>query len=88
MESVTAPLGNAENSRWYEERIIVPPIPETQFSPEVWNIACEALRKNRVLKFEYRSTWNSGFTPRRLRPYQLLFDNGAWYLYAYSILAG
>jgi len=85
MESVTAPLADGGNSRWYEERIIVPPIPAVQFSPEVWNAACEALRKNRVLKFNYRSTWNSGYTPRRVRPYQLLFDNGAWYLYAHSI---
>jgi predicted DNA-binding transcriptional regulator YafY len=84
MESVTAPLGNAENSRWYEERVIVPPIPAVQFSTEVWNIVCEALQKNRILKFDYRSTWNSGYTPRTVHPYQLLFDNGAWYLYAYS----
>jgi predicted DNA-binding transcriptional regulator YafY len=84
MESVTAPLTDGENPRWYEERVIVPPVPAVQFSPEVWNAVCEALRKNRVLKFEYRSTWKSGYTPRRVRPYQLLFDNGAWYLYAYS----
>jgi predicted DNA-binding transcriptional regulator YafY len=84
MESVTSPLGNGENSRWYEERIIVPPIPAVQFSSEIWNAICEALRKNRVLKFEYRSTWKSGYSIRRVRPYQLLFDNGAWYLYAYS----
>jgi predicted DNA-binding transcriptional regulator YafY len=56
-----------------------------QFSPEVWKIVCEALQKNRVLIFEYRSTWNSGYTPRHVRPYQLLFENGAWYLYAFSI---
>jgi predicted DNA-binding transcriptional regulator YafY len=85
MESVTAPLGNAENSRWYEERIIVPPVPAVRFSTEIWNTACEALRKNRVLRFDYRSTWNSGYSPRLVRPYQLLFDNGAWYLYAYSM---
>ena len=85
MESVTAPLGDAENSRWYEKRIIVPPIPGVQFSPEVWNTICEALKKNRVLKFDYRSTWKSSHTPRHhVHPYQLLFDNGAWYLYAYS----
>ena len=85
MESVTAPLTDGENSRWYEERIIVPPVPAVQFSLEVWNNVCEALRKNRVLSFEYRYTWNVGYTPRRVHPYQLLFDNGAWYLYAYSI---
>jgi predicted DNA-binding transcriptional regulator YafY len=84
MESVTAPLGEAENSRWYEERIVVPPIPSVQFPPEIWQCVCEGLRKNRALGFEYRSTWDSGYSPRRVHPYQLLFDNGAWYLYAYS----
>jgi len=84
MESVTAPLEN-DGNLWYEERVIVPPVPAVQFSTEVWNLICEALRKNRVLKFEYRSTWKSGYSLRRVRPYQLLFDNGAWYLYAYSI---
>lgn len=84
MESITAPLGDADNSRWYKERIVVPAIPAVQFSPDIWNTICEALQKNRVLKFQYRSTWTSGYTPRHVRPYQLLFDNGAWYLYAYS----
>jgi predicted DNA-binding transcriptional regulator YafY len=88
MESVTAPLGSEEaagSGRWYEERIAVPPIPSVQFSPEIWQSVCEGLRKNRVLSFDYRSTWNSGYTPRRVHPYQLLFDNGAWYLYAFSV---
>jgi predicted DNA-binding transcriptional regulator YafY len=84
MESVTAPLAEAENSRWYEERIVVPPIPSVQFSPEIWQCVCEGLRKNNALSFEYRSAWDSGYSPRRVHPYQLLFDNGAWYLYAYS----
>ncbi|MDR0314095.1 MAG: WYL domain-containing protein [Treponema sp.] len=84
MESVIAPLGNAGNSRWYEDRIIVPPVPTVQFSTEIWQCVCEGLQKNRVLSFEYRTTWKSGYSPRHVRPYQLLFDNGAWYLHAYS----
>jgi len=84
MESITAPLADAENPSWYEDRILVPPVPSVLFFPEIWKTITESLRQNRLLKFEYRSTWNSGFTPRRVRPYQLLFDNGAWYLYAYS----
>jgi predicted DNA-binding transcriptional regulator YafY len=84
MESITAPLGEAEAGRWHEERIVVPPIPSVQFSPEIWQCVCEGLRKNRVLSFEYRRSWDSDYSPRRVHPYQLLFDNGAWYLYAYS----
>jgi predicted DNA-binding transcriptional regulator YafY len=36
------------------------------------------------MTFEYQSTWTENFKPRCVRPYQLLFDNGVWYLYAYS----
>ena len=83
MESVTAPLGEAESMHWYDERIVVPPVASVQFSPEIWHTICEGMRKNRALSFEYRRDWHSGYTPRRVHPYQLLFDNGAWYLYAY-----
>jgi predicted DNA-binding transcriptional regulator YafY len=84
MESITAPLADAENPHWYDDRILVPPVPSVIFSPEIWKTITEGLRQNRLLKFEYRSTWNSGFHTHRVRPYHLLFDNGAWYLYGYS----
>ena len=83
MESITAPLGETENPRWYEDRIVAPPIASVQLSPETWHTICEGLRKNRALSFEYRRDWHSGYTPRCVHPYQLLFDAGAWYLYAY-----
>jgi len=84
MESITAPLADAQNPNWYEDRILVPPVPSVIFFPEIWRTITEALRQNKLLKFEYRSTWNSGFHIRRVKPYHLLFDNGAWYLYGYS----
>jgi len=84
LESISSPLGDTESSQWHEERIVVPTIPSVQFSPEIWNCICEALKKNCVLSFDYRATWKSDYTLRHVYPYQLLFDNGAWYLYAYS----
>ena len=84
MKSITAPLGEAKNPYWYEDRIIVPPVPSTIFSPEVWHCVCEGLRRNRALSFEYRRDWKDLYQPRRVCPYQLLFDNGTWYLYAYT----
>ena len=85
MKSIAAPLGEAENPHWYEDRIIVPPVPSTIFSPEVWHCICEGLRKNHVLSFEYHRDWNKPCIPRfRVCPYQLLFDNGTRYLYAYT----
>jgi predicted DNA-binding transcriptional regulator YafY len=83
MESITAPLGEAEKSNWYEERIVTTPIPSVQFPPEIWSTICEGLKENCALSFDYRRDWQSEYTPRFVYPYQLLFDNGAWYLYAY-----
>jgi len=84
MESITAPLTDDQNPNWIEDRILVPPVPSVSFPGEIWNAITEGLRKNHILKFEYRSTWDSGYNARRVRPYQLLFDNGAWYLYGYA----
>jgi predicted DNA-binding transcriptional regulator YafY len=63
---------------------VVPPVPSVKVKPEIWYTIGEGLRENRILSFEYRRSWYDGFKPRRVRPYQLLFDNGAWYLYGYA----
>jgi predicted DNA-binding transcriptional regulator YafY len=84
VDSITAPLEEPRKTLWYEDRIVVPPVPSVLFPLETWQTISEGLRENRILVFEYRSTWYGGFQPRRVRPYQLLFDNGAWYLYGYA----
>ena len=84
MESITAPLEKTENPHWHEDRIVVPPVPSVSFSPDIWHNICEGLRNNQLVAFDYRSTWKDTYRPRRVRPYQLLFDNGSWYLYGYS----
>jgi predicted DNA-binding transcriptional regulator YafY len=84
VDSITAPLEGSGQTHWYEDRIVAPPVPSVSFSAEIWHTISEGLRENRVLAFEYRSTWHDGFQPRRVHPYQLLFDNGAWYLYGYA----
>jgi predicted DNA-binding transcriptional regulator YafY len=84
VEAITAPLDDPQNAQWYEDRIVVPSVPSVRFSFEVWQPIIEALGGNRVLSFEYRSSWYTGFEARRVRPYQLLFDNGSWYLYGYA----
>jgi predicted DNA-binding transcriptional regulator YafY len=84
VDSITAPLESSGKTPWYEDRIVAPPVPSVSFPAEVWRTVSEGLRENRVLAFAYRSTWSGGFEHRRVRPYQLLFDNGAWYLYGYA----
>jgi predicted DNA-binding transcriptional regulator YafY len=84
VDSITAPLEEPDNTGWYEDRIVVPPVPSVKVNPEIWYTIGEGLRENRILSFEYRRSWYGGFKLRRVRPYQLLFDNGTWYLYGYA----
>jgi predicted DNA-binding transcriptional regulator YafY len=69
---------------WLENRIVVPPPPKAIVNAALWETLTGALRENRIITFEYRGAADDDFRLRRARPYQLLFDNGVWYLYAYA----
>jgi predicted DNA-binding transcriptional regulator YafY len=84
METITAPLVDRKNPHLYENRIVVPPIATSNVNPDIWNIITAGLKENRVITFEYRGTWDDEFQVRRVRPYQLLFDAGLWFLYGYA----
>jgi predicted DNA-binding transcriptional regulator YafY len=59
-------------------------VAQALIAPDIWNAVIEALRGNRILAFEYRGSKDSGFKRRCVHPYQLLFDNGSWCIYAYT----
>jgi predicted DNA-binding transcriptional regulator YafY len=92
LDSITAPFETNTakpgkktlSSRWYENRIVTPPVPAAPVDRELWETITGGLRENRIISFEYQGTWDDEYKPRRLRPYQLLFDNGLWYLYGYA----
>ncbi|GHU71923.1 hypothetical protein FACS189450_08760 [Spirochaetia bacterium] len=84
LESITSPLVDRNNPGLYENRIVVPPVAASTVSADTWNTITAGLRENKVITFEYQGTWDDGFKPRRVRPYQLLFDTGVWYLYGYA----
>jgi len=84
LDSIIAPLAAESDSNWYESRIVVPQVPSSPIMPDVWNLVTAALKENRVLAFEYLGTYDEDYLPRRVRPYQLLFDTGVWYLYGYA----
>ena len=84
LNSIIAPLAAESNSDWYENRIVVPLLPSSPVLPDVWNAIITALRENRILTFEYKGEKDNNYRGRRVWPYQLLFDNGLWYLYGYA----
>jgi predicted DNA-binding transcriptional regulator YafY len=96
LDNITAPLAGEEMDKsggkkdgneiepWYEKRIVVPLTASYPVAEETWNAILAGLREDRVLTFEYQSTWQGEFEKRRVRPYQLLFDTEGWYLYAWA----
>jgi len=52
--------------------------------PDAWNLISTALRENHILTFDYMGAYDEEYKPRRVRPYQLLFDTGVWYLYGFA----
>jgi predicted DNA-binding transcriptional regulator YafY len=84
IDSITAPMAADKDSRWFENRVIVPKTATAPVADEIWHIIIAALRENRVLCFEYTGAWDAGPKTRCVRPYQLLFDGGVWFLYGYD----
>jgi predicted DNA-binding transcriptional regulator YafY len=84
LDSITAPLARNGEPDWFENRIVVPQVASALIPPGVWDIIIAGLRENLILEFEYRGIWDKDYKKRRVRPYQLLFDTGVWYLYGYA----
>lgn len=88
LELITAPLRSYQTDPqeppWYETRVVAPPLASAPVLKEIWEPITTALRENRVLHFDYLGTWDEEYQPRQVRPYQLLFDQGLWYLYGYA----
>jgi len=89
LNDITAPLSqdevdDAERATWYEKRIVVPPVASSAVKTEVWELIVDAMKENRVITFDYKGIWDAEHKSRIVRPYQLLFDTGVWYIYGYA----
>ena len=84
LESITTPIASGGNRDWLDNRIVVPRIASAKVNSDIWKIVVSGLKENRVIVFDYKGTWDKEYQNRRVRPYQLLFDSGVWYLYGFS----
>jgi len=66
------------------KRIAIPPAPQIMVDKEVWADVLRALQGNCVLEFDYIGRWRTKKTHRRVRPYQILLDDGVCYLYGFA----
>ena len=67
-------------------RIAVAPTVETTINQEIWNAIQDALNQNHILQFDYTDRWGKETERRRLRPYQLVLDEGVCYLFGFDEL--
>jgi predicted DNA-binding transcriptional regulator YafY len=84
LESIIASSASDGNRDWLENRIVIPKIASAKVEPDIWKIAVSGLKENRIITFDYLGTWDEDYKNRKVRPYQILFDSGVWYLYGYS----
>jgi len=66
------------------ERIAVAPAPQVKVDENVWKVVLESIKKNKVLTFDYNGRWNTKTTHRTVRPYQILLDDGMYFLFGYA----
>ena len=69
------------------DRIAVPPLPKVVVDENIWKTIMQGLQENFILEFDYNGRWNTSTTHRRVRPYQLLLEDGMYFLFGYDELA-
>lgn len=76
----SVPEGNSDILK----RIALPPCPQIIVENLVWKTIMDALQSNSIIEFDYNGRWNTKTTHRRVHPYQLILDDGKYFLYGYS----
>lgn len=67
----------------YINRIALPARPQIKYDKLVWDTLWNAIKQNKIVEFDYNGRWNTETTHRRVRPYQLLLDEGI-FLFGFS----
>lgn len=66
------------------KRIAVPPSPKISVDEKIWNVVLTAIKQNSILEFDYTGRWRTEKTHRRVRPYQILLDDGVCCLFGFA----
>jgi len=82
LESISTPLKTEKKNDWFKDRIVIPKTASASVEKNTWDTIVNSLRENRVINFLYKGTEKQSV--RKVQPYQLLFDQSAWYLFAHD----
>ena len=65
-------------------RIAIPPAPKVVINQENWNKIMNALQGNTIIEFDYNGRWRTETTHRKVHPYQILLDDGMYFLFGWD----
>lgn len=66
-------------------RILFMGAPEANIKKEIWDKIYKAMGTNSFVQLEYTPEGKTKSESYKVQPYQLIFDNGIWELWAYSL---
>ena len=66
------------------KRVAAPPLPKVIINEDTWNKVIHALKDNTLLEFDYNGRWRTETTHRKVRPYQVLLQDGMYYVFGYD----
>lgn len=75
---------STESDSNFLKRIALPPTPKFIFDKLILNKIYDALKNNQVVEFDYTGRWNTDLYHRKVHPYQLILDDGKYFLYGYA----
>lgn len=73
-------IGNTD----FLKRVAAPPLPKVIINEDIWNVVIECLKENSIIKFDYNGRWNTSTTHRMLRPYQILLQEGMYFIFGFD----
>ncbi len=74
--------GNGKSD--FLNRIATPPLPKVNVNEDIWNVAIKCLQQNTIIKFDYNGRWHTATTHRMVRPYQMLMQDGMYFLFGFD----
>lgn len=66
------------------KRVAVPPLPKVIVDEDVWKIVIECIKENTLIEFDYNGRWRTETTHRMLRPYQVLLQDGMYFVFGFD----
>lgn len=66
------------------KRVATPPLPKVVVNEDDWNKVIQSLKENTLLQFDYNGRWRTETTHRMVHPYQVLLQDGMYYVFGFD----